>query len=43
MKNNGLFLALVSGATSGVLILGIAGRTSIALLSFITGNSLNLA
>jgi len=43
MKNNGLFLALVSGAISGALILGIAGRTAIALLSFITGNSLNLS
>jgi len=43
MKNKSLFLALVSGAISGALILGIAGRTVIALLSLYTGSSINLS
>jgi len=43
MKNNGLWFTLLSGAVSGALILGITGRTVIAIFSLITENSLNLS
>ena len=38
-----VLLALVSGAVTGVLVLGIAGRVSMAAVALVTGYSLNLS
>jgi hypothetical protein len=40
---NGALLALLAGAISGAIILGLAGRVATAGVALITGNSLNLS